>query len=56
MDTDIKYQPGVPCWVDTVQPDVEGAVSFYKQLFGWNFIRSDRPQSNSRDRRSPVDS
>jgi uncharacterized protein len=29
------YQPGVPCWVDTWQPDPEAAVGFYTQLFGW---------------------
>jgi uncharacterized protein len=29
------YEPGVPCWVDTWQPDVEAAVSFYSELFGW---------------------
>jgi predicted enzyme related to lactoylglutathione lyase len=48
MDTAIKYQPGVPCWVDTVQQDVAGAVSFYQQLFGWNFIRSDRRSDGPR--------
>jgi uncharacterized protein len=29
------YQPGVPCWIDTWQPDAEAAVAFYSQLFGW---------------------
>jgi predicted enzyme related to lactoylglutathione lyase len=29
------YQPGVPCWVDTWQPDAEAAVDFYTQVFGW---------------------
>ena len=29
------YEPGVPCWVDTWQPDAEAAVAFYTQLFGW---------------------
>jgi hypothetical protein len=29
------YIPGVPCWVDTNQPDPEAAVSFYRGLFGW---------------------
>jgi uncharacterized protein len=29
------YIPGVPCWVDTSQPDPEAAVSFYGGLFGW---------------------
>ena len=32
------YMPGVPCWVDTSQPDPEAAVSFYGGLFGWNFV------------------
>jgi uncharacterized protein len=31
------YPPGVPCWVDTAQPDPEAAVSFYGGLFGWEF-------------------
>jgi predicted enzyme related to lactoylglutathione lyase len=29
------YIPGVPCWVDTNQPDPEAAVAFYSGLFGW---------------------
>ena len=29
------YQPGVPCWVDTWQPDADAAVAFYSELFGW---------------------
>jgi uncharacterized protein len=29
------YQHGVPCWVDTWQPDADAAVNFYKRLFGW---------------------
>jgi uncharacterized protein len=30
------YIPGVPCWVDTTQPDPEAAVRFYGGLFGWD--------------------
>lgn len=30
-----RYIPGVPCWVDTTQPDPEAAVEFYGGLFGW---------------------
>lgn len=30
------YIPGVPCWVDTSQPDPEAAASFYSALFGWD--------------------
>jgi predicted enzyme related to lactoylglutathione lyase len=29
------YQHGVPCWVDTWQPDADAAVDFYKAIFGW---------------------
>jgi predicted enzyme related to lactoylglutathione lyase len=29
------FQPGVPCWVDTWQPDAAAAVAFYTELFGW---------------------
>ena len=31
------YQHGVPCWVDTLQPDPEAATKFYGELFGWEF-------------------
>jgi len=31
------YIPGVPCWIDTSQPDPEAAVGFYSELFGWQF-------------------
>ena len=33
-----RYEPGVPCWVDTQQPDPQAAMSFYGELFGWEFI------------------
>jgi predicted enzyme related to lactoylglutathione lyase len=29
------YMPGVPCWVDTSQPDPDAARAFYGGLFGW---------------------
>jgi predicted enzyme related to lactoylglutathione lyase len=32
-----RYIPGVPCWVDTSQPDPKAAVDFYSGLFGWDF-------------------
>ena len=41
-----EYPPGVPCWVDTAQPDPEAAVQFYGGLFGWEFedqMPSDAP-------------
>src|SRR3981081_1964726 len=31
------YIPGVPCWVDTSQPDPEAVLPFYRGLFGWEF-------------------
>ncbi|MBA3339511.1 MAG: VOC family protein [Geodermatophilaceae bacterium] len=31
------YPPGVPCWVDTEQSDVEAATEFYGEIFGWTF-------------------
>src|SRR3979490_2831374 len=31
------YIAGVPCWVDTSQPDPDAAVAFYSGLFGWDF-------------------
>ncbi|HEX6115825.1 MAG TPA: VOC family protein [Solirubrobacterales bacterium] len=30
-----RYIPGVPCWVDTTQPDPDAAAEFYGGLFGW---------------------
>jgi predicted enzyme related to lactoylglutathione lyase len=29
------YIPGVPCWIDTTQPDADAAAEFYGGLFGW---------------------
>jgi predicted enzyme related to lactoylglutathione lyase len=29
------YPAGVPCWIDTSQPDPDGAAAFYSGLFGW---------------------
>ena len=35
--SDHEYQPGVPCWVDAMQPDPEASKQFYGDLFGWTF-------------------
>lgn len=32
-----RYIPGVPCWVDSTQPDPAAGVEFYAGLFGWQF-------------------
>jgi len=32
-----QYPPGVPCWVETLQPDPRAALEFYGPLFGWEF-------------------
>jgi uncharacterized protein len=32
------YPHGVPCWVDTTQPDPEAAARFYGALFGWEYV------------------
>ena len=35
MSTREDYPAGVPCWVDTSQPDPVDAARFYSGLFGW---------------------
>jgi uncharacterized protein len=35
MSERTSYAPGTPCWVDLATPDIEAAVSFYGDLFGW---------------------
>jgi uncharacterized protein len=42
------YIPGVPCWVDTSQPDPEAAVTFYSDLFGWEFRDAMPPGSEGK--------
>jgi predicted enzyme related to lactoylglutathione lyase len=37
MSDQDRYIPGVPCWIDTTQPDPEAAIAFYGDLFGWEF-------------------
>jgi uncharacterized protein len=32
-----EYPPGVPCLIDTEQPDPEAAAEFYGGIFGWEF-------------------
>ena len=42
------YIPGVPCWIDTSQPDPEAALPFYTGLFGWEFEDVMPPDSPGR--------
>ena len=35
-----RYPAGVPCWVETTQPDPEAAAEFYAALFGWDFAEA----------------
>jgi uncharacterized protein len=42
------YIPGVPCWVDTSQPDPESAIDFYGGLFGWGFEEITLPSSEGK--------
>jgi uncharacterized protein len=42
------YEHGVPCWVDTWQPDAEAAVRFYEALFGWRCEETTPPGSERR--------
>ena len=42
------YIPGVPCWVDTSQPDPDAAVTFYHGLFGWEFEDTTPPGADGR--------
>jgi len=32
-----EYPAGVPCWVETLQPDPRVALDFYGPLLGWEF-------------------
>jgi predicted enzyme related to lactoylglutathione lyase len=42
-----RYIPGVPCWIDTNQPDAEAAVAFYGALFGWEIEDAMPPGSDA---------
>jgi predicted enzyme related to lactoylglutathione lyase len=40
-----RYPPGVPCWVDTEQADLEAAQAFYTALLGWEFTDAMPPET-----------
>src|SRR3954470_24239039 len=48
MSNQDRYIPGVPCWIDTTQPDPEAAVAFYGDLFGWQVEDVMPPESPAR--------
>jgi predicted enzyme related to lactoylglutathione lyase len=43
-----RYVPGVPCWIDTSQPDPEAAVAFYSDLFGWDVENVMPPEADGK--------
>src|SRR5579859_5408726 len=43
-----RYITGVPCWIDTSQPDPEAAVTFYSGVFGWDLDDVMPPDSPGR--------
>ena len=44
MDARDNDLPGVPCWIDIEQPDLERTKAFYGSLFGWSFEVRTPPQ------------
>ena len=47
MSTREDYPAGVPCWVDTDQPDPADAARFYSGLFGWQAEDAMPPDSGA---------
>ena len=45
MTDERSYPAGVPCWVDTEQPDINAARRFYEGLFGWTFTDAIPPEA-----------
>jgi hypothetical protein len=43
-----RYPAGVPCWVDTAQPDADAAMAFYGAVFGWEFADLLPPEAPGR--------
>lgn len=41
------YPPGVPCWIDLVQDDLEAMQAFYRDLFGWSYEVKTPPEAPS---------
>ncbi|MET0909268.1 MAG: VOC family protein, partial [Ilumatobacteraceae bacterium] len=49
MSTRDDYPSGVPCWVETLQPDTRAAATFYERLMGWTLIGSEDPDEEEDD-------
>jgi predicted enzyme related to lactoylglutathione lyase len=43
------FPPGVPCWIDTQQPDRDAALRFYGAVFGWAFENHQRRGTRAYD-------
>jgi uncharacterized protein len=39
-----SHEPGTPSWADVSSPDIEAAVSFYEELFGWEASEAGDPE------------
>jgi len=40
-----SHRPGRPCWADVTAPDLDGAIGFYTELFGWDAATDPRPEA-----------
>ena len=45
MQERTSYLPGVPCWLDIMQPNPDAAKEFYGALFGWQFENAAPPDA-----------
>ena len=41
-----SYEPGTPCWVDLMSPDIDGSKEFYSAVFGWEAVDQFDPEGN----------
>lgn len=41
------FPPGVPCWIDLMQPDPDATMAFYRGLFGWTYEVRTPPEAPS---------
>ncbi|MDH3680796.1 MAG: VOC family protein [Acidimicrobiia bacterium] len=41
-----SYDPGTPCWVDLMSPDVDASKAFYSAVFGWDAVDQFDPEGN----------